>query len=439
MIRFTDEARKWVRRQLDRAGVASGGVRISLSPDVNEREAGYIDLVMAAEPVEGDEVMEIDGLRVFVEPGALPLVAADNGVIEAADIGHLDGVAGGRIAAEPVMFDLPYPDGVSRWSLLTRWVVAIPLYIGLAFWAGWIGLVVFLAFWAILFTRTIPAGLFGQVEQYLRFQFRLAAYFPYFLSPRPAWGKRGPLLDYEVSYPAHLSRLALVLLKLPLFMSNVTLSLTFLVECALTLLAIPAWLALLVTGSYPRRLFVASTSLLEWVARIHAWQYLLRDDAVLFGRKQTTQAMVAVGVVVVLLIQYGGWSPLMLPGGEGLREMGASWMSAAIPIKREGEEAMRTFMEAGRGRDVEAGVALSSAPEGQRVSEVAALFGERRLFEDYESLYGTEFHWRTGPEFAVLELYGVVRYRGGARGAFSAVLEKKDASWKVRVVRLERP
>lgn len=65
MLSLTDNARYAVQDIAARAGVPErGGLRIVESPE----HLGTFELSLVAGPVPGDEVIESDGARVFVDP-----------------------------------------------------------------------------------------------------------------------------------------------------------------------------------------------------------------------------------------------------------------------------------------------------------------------------------------------------------------------------------
>jgi len=76
----------------------------------------------------------------------------------------------------PVVYDVDYPAGLSRWLIFVKWLLVIPnlivllfVYIGamLALWVAW---------FAILFTKRYPQGLFKFVVGALRWTQRVNAY-----------------------------------------------------------------------------------------------------------------------------------------------------------------------------------------------------------------------------------------------------------------------
>jgi hypothetical protein len=83
----------------------------------------------------------------------------------------------------PVRLTVPYPEHVDRWRPLVQWLLAIPyLWIAGILYAL-TGLLTFIAFFTILFTKSIPRGLFELMVPGLRWNFRGNAY-AYFLTTR---------------------------------------------------------------------------------------------------------------------------------------------------------------------------------------------------------------------------------------------------------------
>ena len=71
MLTLSDEARDAVQDLARRAGLPrEGGLRLAGSP---ARDA--VDLVLVTAPVQGDDVIEADGARVFVDPAASSALA----------------------------------------------------------------------------------------------------------------------------------------------------------------------------------------------------------------------------------------------------------------------------------------------------------------------------------------------------------------------------
>lgn len=80
---------------------------------------------------------------------------------------------GGRY---PVTLEVDYPEEMSRWLPLVKWLLAIPHYIAL-FFVGLIALLLLIiAFFAILFTGRFPRGMFDFIVGAARWNYRVTAY-----------------------------------------------------------------------------------------------------------------------------------------------------------------------------------------------------------------------------------------------------------------------
>jgi iron-sulfur cluster assembly protein len=72
MLTLTDNARHAVQDIAARAGLPDqGGLRIAGS----EQQAGAFELSLVPAPVDGDEVIDTEGARVFVEPTTATVLA----------------------------------------------------------------------------------------------------------------------------------------------------------------------------------------------------------------------------------------------------------------------------------------------------------------------------------------------------------------------------
>ena len=76
----------------------------------------------------------------------------------------------------PVTVEIEYPDELSRWAPLYKWLLAIPNMIVFLIVAWVAYIVVFIAWFAILFTGKFPRGMFEFVEGTQRWGLRLNAY-----------------------------------------------------------------------------------------------------------------------------------------------------------------------------------------------------------------------------------------------------------------------
>ena len=215
-----------------------------------------------------------------------------------------------RDRAVPVYLNLEYgeqepllgPNPVdNRLLLLVKWLFAIPLYIGMFFYGIVAFIAVFLAFWAILVTGRFPDGLFNFVKGYLQYQYRVYSYFPLLLTNHWTPDDDHPL-EIELDSPPDLSRLSLVLLKLPSFLLDVVGALTGFAFIILFLIAVPVWWIILVTGRYPKGWLAPTKALLQWHFRVTTWQWLMRDELNLFGTTTGVRVAVIIGIVGAFIL-----------------------------------------------------------------------------------------------------------------------------------------
>jgi hypothetical protein len=83
----------------------------------------------------------------------------------------------------PVRLDVEYPEHIANWRPLVQWLLAIPYLI-----VGYVlyfltGVLAFFAFFCILFTKSIPRGLFDLMVPGIRYYVRGGAY-AYFMTER---------------------------------------------------------------------------------------------------------------------------------------------------------------------------------------------------------------------------------------------------------------
>lgn len=195
----------------------------------------------------------------------------------------------------PVRIEIEFPERMSRWLLWFKWLLVIPHQFVL-FWYGLaVFVTTFIAWWAILFTGRYPRGLFDFAVGYMRWNLRVAAYFPLLMTDRyPPFGDGDYPVNYEVDYPESLSRGVLFLrlfmwfppYPVVFFVLLFYFVLFYLIYAFLLFLLVLSpwvWLCLLCTGKWPRGLFNFLAAVQGWMQRANAWWFLLRDDWSLFG------------------------------------------------------------------------------------------------------------------------------------------------------------
>lgn len=75
-----------------------------------------------------------------------------------------------------VTYEVDYPEELSRWLPLIKWLLAIPHYIVLLFLFIAVYFVYIIAFFAILFSKRFPHGLFDFTVGIHRWNYRVGAY-----------------------------------------------------------------------------------------------------------------------------------------------------------------------------------------------------------------------------------------------------------------------
>jgi signal peptidase I len=211
-----------------------------------------------------------------------------------------------------VNLHIDYPERLSRWLLLVKWLFVIPSVIVLFLYGMAVFITTFISFWAILFTGRYPGGLFGFARGYMALQARTYAYFPLLLTDQYPLASRLEAekdVRYEIEEPERLSR-GLLLLKLLSFLLDVVGTLTGVMAFVLFLAAIPAWFAILFTGRYPRGVFDFMVAVAQWIARATAWEYLLRDEWRLFATTPVVGLFVGTGALAAALLGLLAITPL---------------------------------------------------------------------------------------------------------------------------------
>ena len=182
----------------------------------------------------------------------------------------------------PLVFDVEYPERLSRWLIFVKWLLAIPHLIILYALMAVAEIIAVIAWFAILFTGRYPKGMFDFVVGIFRWQHNLTAYIALLRDDYPPFSLSAGQypVTYDVEYPERLSRL-LIFFKWLLVIPN--LIVLALVGIAYYVTLIIAWFAILFTGRYPEGLFRFAVGTIRWSARVNAYIWLLRDEYPPFG------------------------------------------------------------------------------------------------------------------------------------------------------------
>src|SRR4051794_32402629 len=109
----------------------------------------------------------------------------------------------------PVRFDVQYPEKLSHWKVLLKWLFAIPQFIVVYLLQIVLGVMVFIAFFAILFTKRWPQGMWDFAVQIERWTANVIVYGVLLMRDEypPFSGEPGDYpVTYELDQPEELSR-----------------------------------------------------------------------------------------------------------------------------------------------------------------------------------------------------------------------------------------
>jgi hypothetical protein len=318
------------------------------------------------------------------------------------------------------------PARLSRLLLFFKWLFFIPLVLWLLVYRAAALVVAFLAFLAILINGRYPPGLFNFVRGYVASHYRVYSYFPLLLSDEWSAGQKNPL-NFVMEPQAQQSRLLLVFVKLPMMVLGAFYGIASFGTWVLTLFAVPMWFAILFTGRYPRPARRFSLSVLQWSARVTAWQFFMSDDWALFGK--TMKVRVPAVAAAIIFPAFVMWWTIAGPktnfAYDFLGVTGA-------------KDAVAEFMVAARDGDTDRAMALTD-PETVSNAQLNALLQKRELFATYESLSVTGFFREKSTAFGDrMRLNGNVTYTSGPKGRYEVVLVKRRGEWRIQSILLQR-
>ena len=178
----------------------------------------------------------------------------------------------------PVGFDVEYPERLSHWKVLVKWLFAIPQFIIVYLLQAVNSVLILIGFFAVLFTKKWPRGLFDFSLMIQRWTFNTYAYALTLMRDEypPFSGEPGEYpLTLEVEYREDLSRW-MIFVKWLLAIPHLIV-LTFLFIAAYVVVVI-AFFAILFTGRYPRGLFDFVLGTARWAVRVNAYAFWFMTD-----------------------------------------------------------------------------------------------------------------------------------------------------------------
>ncbi len=172
-------------------------------------------------------------------------------------------------------FDILYPELLSRWKVLVKWVLVLPHLVVFALLAHVFFAVVIVAWFSILITGRFPRPLWNFELEYMRRSTNQTTYaITLQRDEYPPFGAAAYPATLDIAYAEQLSRWK-VLVKGLLMIPNLLALGVVMVGMALAVLA--AFFAILLTGRYPRSLFDFVTGAFRWGHRWGAYFYLMTD------------------------------------------------------------------------------------------------------------------------------------------------------------------
>lgn len=183
---------------------------------------------------------------------------------------------------EPVRLEIDPPETLDNWRAIGQWVLAIPHLLIAEVLGNLAGVVWIISLFAILFTGTIPDGLYNLQVMTLRYRVRAYAYagflhtqYPPFTFPMTAADPGDTPVRLSVERPATFHRwLPLVkwFLAIPHYVVMVA------VGIAVFVVYVVAFFAVLFTGRWPLAIRTFVIGYAKYTVRVTAYVLLLRDE-----------------------------------------------------------------------------------------------------------------------------------------------------------------
>lgn len=173
-----------------------------------------------------------------------------------------------------LVFDVPYPERSSRLTVFFRGLLVLPQEIVIGFLVIALNLVSVLAFLAILVTGRHPRGLWNFAAMTLRWAANVTCYTNYLRDEYPPFGSGPYPVVFELDYPERSSRLTTLFRGLLIVPHAIVLYVLLLVATVVTLIS---WIAIMITGRYPRGMFDFVVGVTRWQMRVASYAHYLTD------------------------------------------------------------------------------------------------------------------------------------------------------------------
>ena len=187
-------------------------------------------------------------------------------------------LAGGkRREPHPVVFEVAYPEQLSRLTTFFRLILAIPQLVVTYALVLVLDVLTFFAWWAILFTGRYPRSMFELNVGFMRWTANVFAYLALLRDEYPPFspdlGKYPVLLDVPPSNRQ--ARWRLFIRAFSIIPNQIVFGF---ISIAWYVTTIVAWFAILITGRYPRGLHRFGSGMMRWYQRQQSYYLLLRDE-----------------------------------------------------------------------------------------------------------------------------------------------------------------
>lgn len=240
----------------------------------------------------------------------------------------------------PVVFDVEYPERLSRWLVLFKWLLVIPHLI-IVYLLSSVGLLLAIIAWfAILFTGAYPQSMHGFAVGLLRWSANVSAYMLLQRDEYPPFSFDGGqyAVTLDIPYPERQSRWRLFIRWFALIPNQIVF---FFVQLAWYVTLFIAWWAILFTGRYPRGLFYFSVGVQRWMQRSSAYSYLLRDEYPPYSTRadarpgnEVVSAIIGFPLMIGLIALYVTVFVLLFAGGSKTAFVGDALLAEPGGIAR---------------------------------------------------------------------------------------------------------
>ena len=190
----------------------------------------------------------------------------------------------------PATLTIDYPEKANRLTVFFRLIMAIPIMIilGLLSYQDftndqfpnesyWVGILVLPTLLMIVFRRKYPKWWFDWNVQLTKFSFRVVSYLLLLRHEYPSTDEEQAVI-VQIQYPnveKDLNRWLPLIKWLFVFPHMIVLCF---IMMGVLLSTILAWLIILISGKYPRKIFEFVVGALRWILRVQAYALLLITD-----------------------------------------------------------------------------------------------------------------------------------------------------------------